>query len=182
MPEQPLDNGWVRRTTAAVAKGDRAALAVLYEAWFDRCYGVARSITGRDESFCLDVVQEAMLRVIRSLPRLETSEQLEAWMIRTVHTAALDLLRKDSRRLRREIARGSAASSIQVNATDDAITWVLAKLAEMPDRSLVGMRIAQGRSLDAVGAAAGVSGDAAHGRIRRTLARLRRLGREAGHG
>lgn len=182
MPEQPLDNDWVRRTTAAVAKGDRAALAVLYEAWFDRCFSVARSITRRDESFCLDIVQDSMLRVIRSLPRLQTREQLEAWMIRTVHTSALDRLRKDSRRLRREISRGRAESTMQASATDDTIAWVLAKLAEMPDRSLVGLRVAQGKSLEAVGTAAGISGDAAHGRIRRALERLKRLGREAGHG
>lgn len=182
MPEQPLDNDWVRRTTAAVAKGDRAALAVLYEAWFDRCYSMARSITRRDEAFCLDVVQDAFLRVIRAMRGLESCEQLEAWMSRTVHTAALDLLRKDSRRLRREVARGRGEVAADAGATDDAIAWVVAKLAEMPDRSLVGLRVGKGRSLDAVGAAAGMTGDAAHGRIRRALVRLRRMGREAGHG
>ena len=70
---------WVQSTTAAVARGDRGALAELYERWFDECYRIARGLTRRDESFCLDVVQETMLRVIRSLRRLETEAQLRAW-------------------------------------------------------------------------------------------------------
>lgn len=183
MPEHADDNDWVRRTTSAVAKGDRAALAVLYEAWFGRSYGLARSITGRDESFCLDVVQEAMLRVIRSLPALGTRKQLEAWMTRTVHTAALDLLRRESRRLRREASRGSDEAWTQAGVTNDALAWVLARLEELPaeDRSLLRLRISRGRTLEASGAAAGITGNAAHGRVRRVLARLRRLAKEEDH-
>jgi hypothetical protein len=45
------------RLTRAIARGDRDALATFYNAWFDRSYAAARRLTGRDESFCLDVVR-----------------------------------------------------------------------------------------------------------------------------
>ena len=63
----------VRELTAAIASGDTEALASLYREHFDSLYGQARRITGRDESFCLDVVQDAFMRVIRSIPIMDTS-------------------------------------------------------------------------------------------------------------
>ena len=51
--------------TALIARGDERAFATFYELWFDRALALARSISRRDESFCLDVVQDCMLRVVR---------------------------------------------------------------------------------------------------------------------
>jgi len=186
LPDRPADpesGHWVVTTTTAISRGDRAALAALYEVWFDRCYALARTLTGRDESFCLDVVQDAMLRVIRSIKPLSTQSDLSAWMTRVVHTAALDLLRRESRRLKRESARTEAGSSPSTAATEDRIAWVLAQLNELSpaDRSLIGLRLGQGRTLEAVGAAAGMTGDAVHGRIRRAIAKLKRRARENAH-
>lgn len=174
---------WVAKTTAGIARGDRAALAVFYEAWFDRCYALARSLTRRDEAFCLDIVQDSMLRVIRSLPRLETRAQLEAWMTKAVHSAALDQLRREARRLKRETAREGPIGVPPDMATNDLIQTVMGKLHELPadDRTLVSLRFAQGRSLHATGAATGTTGDAAHGRVRRALEKLRRLVMERDH-
>lgn len=171
------ESDWVRHTTTAISRGDRGALAVFYEAWFDPCYAMVRSVTKRDESFCLDVVQETIMRVIRSMKPLGTYAELNAWMMRAVHTTAIDLLRRESRRLRREAARGQTGAAAMVNAADERIGLLLVKLAELPatDRSMVGLRFAHGRSLDAVAAATGMTGDAAHGRIRRAIDRLRRL-------
>ena len=185
MPERPAEAQsamWVQRTTAAIARGDRPALAELYEEWFDRCYGLARTLTGRDESFCLDVVQDTMLRVIRSLRPMATYGELSAWMTRATHSAALDLLRRESRRGRREAARGRAGSE-QATQADERIAWLLARIKDLPaaDGDLVALRFGRARSLEAVGTAAGISGDAAHGRIRRTLMRLRRWAKEDSH-
>src|SRR5688572_24902887 len=78
--------------TAAIARGDRAAFGEFYEAWFDRCYAMARGMSGRDESACLDIVQEAMLRVVRRMRPLPDAAALEAWMRRVVRSAAVDSL------------------------------------------------------------------------------------------
>lgn len=184
MPERRAEwesAAWVQATTRAIARGDRDALGQFYEAWFNPCYAMARSLTGRDESFCLDVVQETMLRVIRSMREIQSSPALHAWMKRAVHSAALDLLRREARRLRREHLRG--ASQERAAAADDRIAWVAARLAELPagDGALVSLRLARGQTLESAGAATGLTGDAAHGRIRRALAKLKRWAREGGH-
>jgi RNA polymerase sigma factor (sigma-70 family) len=185
LPDRPADtdsSSWVLTTTTAISRGNRAAFAVFYGAWFDRCYAIARALTGRDESFCLDVVQDTMMRVIRSLKPLKTSEDLAAWMMRATHSAAIDALRRESRRFRREASRGSIAAQT-VAATDDRISQIVARLRDLPqgDGSLVALRVAGGQTLEAVGAAAGISGDAAHGRIRRAVTRLRRWAKEDGN-
>jgi RNA polymerase sigma-70 factor (ECF subfamily) len=169
----------VRADTRAIARGDRQAFARFYEAWFDRTYAAAKRLTGRDESFCLDVVQETMLRVIRSMRELNGAAELSVWMNRAVHSAAVDLLRKDSRRIRREAAMDTHATASAAEA-DDRIEWLLARMAELPsgDGALIAMRFGADQSLDSVGAASGMSGDAAHGRIRRAIAKLRRWARE----
>jgi RNA polymerase sigma-70 factor, ECF subfamily len=179
--------GDARRLTAGIARGDRAALDEFYRAWFGWSYTMARTLTRRDEAFCLDVVQEAMLRVVRSVRPMRTRHDLERWMTRVLHTTALDLLRGESRREARE--RRAVAGAMVAAAPDAAavlaeqIRWVRARLAELPAAEgwLVWLRLGRGRTLDQAGEAAGISGDAAHGRVRRVTARIRGVAREGGH-
>lgn len=173
------------RLSRAVARGDREALAEFYCAWFDRCYMSARALTGRDEAFCLDVVQDAMLRVVRSIRPMRGEEELAAWMSRVVRSAALDAIRRESRRSRREQERAGLPLAVSKSprglATDAEETgWARGVLDGLPpeDRALIAERFGRGRTLEEAGAAAGLSGGAAHGRLRRTLARLRSLARE----
>jgi len=180
----------VRRLTAAVARGDPGAFASLYEAWFDRCYALARARTGRDESFCLDVVQECMLRVVKKMVPLESDAALAAWMLRAVDTTAIDLLRAETRRGRRERHVADTRSE-RSSVPDPAATleeqerhqWLTEKIAELPpsDRALMTARYVDGRTLDEAGSLAGISGDAAHGKIRRFVNRMRQLAQEVFH-
>ena len=165
--------------TRAAARGDTAAFGTIYERWFDRALSAAHRLTGRDESFCLDVVQDAMLRAARRLPALPHEAALGAWLCRAVHRAALDRLRAEKRRAARE--RSSAG---QVHPTpgrppealDEDIAWLRAQLRELPpdDGWMLGARFGQNRTLAQVGASLGLTGDAAHGRIRRALQRVAR--------
>jgi RNA polymerase sigma factor (sigma-70 family) len=179
-----------RKLTAGIASGDAGAFGAFYEAWFDRAYAWARTLTRRDESFCLDVVQEVMLRVIRALKPLPSERALAAWLHRVVHTTALDQLRRESRRVRREErasrrrARERGESTVPPDLErEERIAWLSARLAELPavERSLLQERFERHETLDAAGRAAGMTGDAAAGRIRRAIARLRALAREVFH-
>lgn len=177
--EAPTD-GTSLRMTSAIASGDAEAFASFYEAWFDRMYQMAHSITGRDESFCLDVTQDAMLRVVRSMRAMATEEDLRRWLLRVTHTAALDRLRAEARRARREAVAGAGARGAPHapgGSADAALAEEIAQLRAQierlgpEERGLLLLRFGRGASFRVAGGSAGAG--AAHGRIRRILGRLR---------
>jgi RNA polymerase sigma factor (sigma-70 family) len=141
---------------------------------------MARSASGRDESFCLDVVQDCMMRVVKSLPSLPTEAAVAAWLARALFTTAVDRLRQEQRRRRRErevAQRGDGAVDSGAGLEEDErLAWLRARLAELPatDRALMRERFEVGRTLDQIGAAHGMTGHAAHGRLWRIVARLKR--------
>jgi len=182
--------GWALPLSSAIAKGDPEAFGRFYELWFDRAYSMARSLTRRDESFCLDVVQDTMLRVVKSLRVMPNEEALARWMAKVIHTTALDHLRRETRRRRREQRASAERFSEQDGprppgalGVDEQIQWLQSRIQELSveERSLLKNRFGDGKSLEETGATVGISGDAAHGRIRRILERLRAAAREMFH-
>ncbi|MEZ6243660.1 MAG: sigma-70 family RNA polymerase sigma factor [Phycisphaerales bacterium] len=166
----------MRELTRAIARGDEAAFERFYNDWFEPAYAMARRLTRRDESFCLDVVQDAMLRAAKSIKPLDMHDQLAAWVRRVVHTAALDRLRAERRRLARE--RASYENHPALAPLDERIEWIRAELAKLPpeERSLLSMRFGRDKTLETTAAAHSMTPGAAHGRVRRLLARLRDVG------
>jgi RNA polymerase sigma factor (sigma-70 family) len=167
--------------TRAASRGDAEAFARIYQRWFARAVGAARELTGRDEAFCLDVAQDAMVRAARRVPPLPDEAALGAWLCRTVHRTALDRLRAERRRRAREArhpagAGGGPEGTHDRAALDERIARLRCQLDELEalDRTLLGARFARGRTLAQAGLEAGLSGDAAHGRIRRALKQLKR--------
>ena len=67
------------KLTRGMAAGHRDAVEAFYRQYFDYLYGVARRETGRDEAFCLDVVQEAVLRIIRNIKPVSDEPRLRAY-------------------------------------------------------------------------------------------------------
>lgn len=165
--------------TRAVARGDARAFGVLYERWFDRLHATAHRLTGRDEAFCLDVVQDCLLKAARRMPPLSSEAALASWLWRVVHRTALDHLRRERRRIARE--RGARPPESTLPVLDERIAWLRSRIDELPaeDRGLLAARFAHGLTLDQIGTDAGTTGDAAHGRLRRTLARLRKAAEDA---
>lgn len=180
-PPAPSPGLDVLRVTTAVRAGDAEAFGEFYEAWFDRACAIAQAITRGDEAFCLDVVQDAMLRMIRSMRPMESEERLARWVARVVHTTAIDRLRRESRRARREARaselrpRGFAVPVDQELL--ERVAWLEAALPTVSEeeRVLLTERFENEKTLEAAGAAVGLSGNVAHSRIRRALGRLRAL-------
>jgi RNA polymerase sigma factor (sigma-70 family) len=181
--------GDVLALTTAIHRGDTDAFAVFYEVWFDRVYALARTLTRRDESFCLDVVQDTMLRVVRALRPMPDGTALERWLKKVVHSTALDVLRRDLRRTRRE-QRTAAGASDTAPATapstldlEERMSWLAGELATLSrdDRALLEQRFVRGHTLRTAGAAVGLSGHAAHGRVRRLIEQLRSSARRIFH-
>jgi len=67
--------------TGKIAGGDRDSFASYYEAFFDVMYATVKRSTGCDESTCLDIVQDAMLKAVRKMKALDSHEHTLAWTL-----------------------------------------------------------------------------------------------------
>lgn len=181
-----------RELTEGVASGDAAAFERFYRAWFDRVFIEARRATGRDESFCLDVVQDAMMKVVRAIPVLESEAALAAWLRRCVLTTARDRIRSEARRAERERRAARSERGAGVQGTDaragfaagfdaESLREVEQRLAALDESSahLVTARFRFGWTLERIAQSLGLRTGAADGRLSRLLARWRdELGRD----
>lgn len=161
--------------TGAIHAGDARAFEALYRAWYPRVVGLAIAASGRDESFALDVAQDTMLRVASGLPVLSSRAALAAWMHRTTLRVVIDRLRAARRRERREreASRPEAAGAgPDAGSTVRVLEHLLADLP-LSDFEALRARVIEDRTLNQTGLAMGVSGDAAHGRVRRAMEGLR---------
>lgn len=178
MPPGPLA---AADLTRRVASGDVAAFETLYRRWFPRVLALSMAATGRDESFCLDVTQETMLKAAKSIPVLDSEAAIGAWFARVSLRVALDAMKADARRRRRE-RRVSALDAAPLSndasrSSDDRAAWLRAVLPTLPlhDYELLMQRLVVDRTLAQAGRSLGASPHAAHGRVRRLLATLRDL-------
>lgn len=174
----------VRELTAGIASGDTQAFTRFYRSRFDQMYAEARRATGRDEAFCLDVVQDAMLRVIRSIKPVETEQHLRTWLRAVVQSCAYDRMRQEARRRRWERHAAECREGETVDGELDAkLAWLGRELAAIDDAQarLLVMRYRFGWTLQRIGAALGLKPGAVHGRLGRVIALLRRRGEETFH-
>lgn len=86
-----------RELVAAAQRGDRKALDALLRRHYDLIHAVCRRIVGatRDAD---DAAQEAMIGIVRGLPRFDGRAAVSTWMFRIATNAALDELRRRKRR------------------------------------------------------------------------------------
>jgi len=77
--------------------GDRAAADVLLRQHYDRVYAIARRITGNDAD-ALDATQDALIAIVRGLPRYDGRAAFSTWVYRVTTNACLDELRRRRRR------------------------------------------------------------------------------------
>jgi RNA polymerase sigma-70 factor (ECF subfamily) len=168
----------VHRLTGAIASGDPEAFARLYRAKFPHVFAVARKVTGFDEDSCLDVVQDAMMRVIRYMRSFDDEGALNKWLARVTRSVAIDHLRRERRRRIREcvaVDRTVHGAPDDVQEIQERLEWVRRELHGL-DRATVEMielRFRAGLTLASIGQRLGLGAGAVHGRLNRAIARLR---------
>jgi RNA polymerase sigma-70 factor (ECF subfamily) len=86
-----------RALVAAAQAGDRGALDALLRRHYDRVHAVCRRIAGTNRD-ADDAAQEAMISIVRGLPRFDGRAQFSTWAYRIATNAALDELRRRKRR------------------------------------------------------------------------------------
>ena len=168
----------VRALTAAIAAGDTEAFTRFYHEWFDSMLAEARRATRRDESFCLDVVQDALMRVIRAIKPMNSTDDVRRWLRVVVQTRAYDRLRRESRlrRLEIEVARGRPVAPAAAEDPRPRLEWIERQLRSLDDRQvqLLLMRHRFGWTLRQIGEVLGRTPGAIDGRLKRLRATLRR--------
>lgn len=90
--EAEVDLELVRRAQ----KGDEAAFRQLVERHQRRAFAIALSLV-RHEQDARDIVQDAFLRVHKSLPTFQGSSSFFTWLYRIVTNLAIDLVRRPGR-------------------------------------------------------------------------------------
>jgi RNA polymerase sigma factor (sigma-70 family) len=170
----------IRAQTSAIASGDADAMSAFYERWFDFVFAEARQLSRRDEAFCLDMVQDTMMRVIRSMKTLENEAAVIQWLRKTVRSCCIDRVRRELRQAKRERALADGQRDAEPSAQADHIAWLAHELELLnPEAAnLLHMRFGLGWTLQRIGTAIGVKTGAVDGRINRILTALRARSRE----
>jgi len=81
----------------ASAQAGQQAMGRLLEQHQDRIYAVCRRITGNDAD-ARDATQDALIAVMRGLPRFDGRSKFSTWAYRVATNACLDELRRRKRR------------------------------------------------------------------------------------
>jgi RNA polymerase sigma-70 factor, ECF subfamily len=92
-PDSDGDGELARRAAA----GDRAAVESLLRRHHDRIWGLCRKLTG-NAADADDATQEALIAIVRGLPRFDGRAAFGTWAYRVATNACLDELRRRRRR------------------------------------------------------------------------------------
>lgn len=82
---------------SAAQAGDRDALDLLLRRHHDRLFALCRRIMG-NQADALDATQEALIAVVRGLPRFDARAAFTTWSYRVATNTCLDELRRRRRR------------------------------------------------------------------------------------
>jgi RNA polymerase sigma factor (sigma-70 family) len=164
----------IAHLSAAMAGGDAEAVEAFYRQYFDSLYSHARRCTRRDESFCLDVVQDAVLRVIRTVKQVDSEPRFRGWLKLVVQTTAFDLLRNERRRKNREAMSAVTPFSTDADADSLQLDWLAEQISRLDPElvRIIEMRFERSWTLRRIGQTLGISGGAVDGRLRRALRKV----------
>jgi RNA polymerase sigma-70 factor (ECF subfamily) len=86
-----------RELVSAAQAGDRAAMDALLRRHYDRIFALCRRVTGSDADGA-DAAQEALIAIVRGLPRFDGRARFSTWVYRVATNVCLDELRRQRRR------------------------------------------------------------------------------------
>jgi RNA polymerase sigma factor (sigma-70 family) len=145
------------------AAGNSAAFTVLYERYHDALLGYCRSILLNAED-ANDATQSALENALRALPRREPGRPLKPWLYRIAHNEAITIVRRRRPQVEFDSDAELTVPGPEVDAeTRGRLNQLVSDLRELPERqrgALV-MRELSGLSYDEIGAALGVTNEAA---------------------
>jgi RNA polymerase sigma-70 factor, ECF subfamily len=164
---------------AAVARGDEAAFAVVYDRAAPAVLGTARRIL-RDPAQSEEVMQEVLLEVWRTATRFDPANgSAAAWIATLAHRRAVDRVRSEQRAAQREVRAATAAiaydevaDAVEANLDRERVRRCLSGLTDL-QRESVTLAYYGGHSYREVAQLLGVAVGTVKTRMRDGLIRLR---------
>ena len=171
MADPPID-----QLSAGVAAGRSAAIEIWYRRYFDSLYATARRVSGKDEAESLDIVQDAVIRILRTIRPVSEERQLIAWQSLVVRTTAYDYLKTSRRRRQREerAARDRCEALPPTTEEDERLSALRSGIARLDPTlaDLLDKRFGQGLTLATIAESLGLSIGTVDGRLRRAMRTL----------
>ena len=171
------------KITASIAAGDSDSIEIFYDAYFDFVFREIKYLIGRDEQTCLDILQETMLKIIRSIKPIDTQPQLTAWTRTVTKSVAFDWLRKQIRSdMLHEQLISQTSSNELVTDNESPETeikaryhWIGQQLQQLPPslQKMISLRYRWGWTLARISEKFGLETGAVDGRIRRAINNLK---------
>ena len=144
-----------RSLVARAQSGERSALDELLRRHYDRIFAICRRIAG-NEADAADATQEALLAIVKGLPRFDNRSAFSTWSYRVATNACLDELRRRKRRptpshvdehegwLEQQVRDTAPAFDDQFSSRDE----LDAALAMLPEEFRVPIILRDGAGLD----------------------------------
>jgi RNA polymerase sigma factor (sigma-70 family) len=167
-PDRPLLDRYI-------ARRDELAFRTLVDRHLPLVHGVARRITSSDD-LAKDVAQATFIRLAERAALIPRDTPLPSWLHRVSHHFAIDLVRSEARRKKREIDSHPDSSAMEPSwsalapVIDDLVNRLPAR-----DRDVLLLRYYRNESHARIGARLGLSEDLARKRSARALEKLRVL-------
>src|SRR4051794_8244856 len=160
------------------ADGDEEAFAKIVERYAGLVFCVCNRVLG-DRARAEDVAQETFFRLLKS--RKSVTQSLGGWLHRAATRLAVDALRSETARRKREAVVAAEAYELSPDPVDDSPTWadvsphVDTALAELSadERDLLVRHFLEGVSQAQIAAERGVSTATLSRRMRDAVAALR---------
>src|SRR5688572_7513859 len=156
-------------------RGEEKALAALVERHLDLVYSVARRHVSSSQ-IAEDVAQLVFVELARNARRIEAGTPLVAWLHVVSRRLAINAARGEARRHASEQAAAEIDTMKSPPPAWEAVAPLLDEAVEsLPptDRAAILLRYFENKKLREVGAALGLSDDAAQKRVSRALEQLR---------
>lgn len=169
-----------RRLARRASRGDRRAIAAIFERYQQELYGFCLGLLGEPQD-AQDALQNTMVKVLRAIPGEEREISLRPWLYRVAHNEAIELRRT---RHPAQILDGhlvDGRSSVTERAEHrEQLEWLLKDLADLPERqrTVLVMRELSGLDFAEIGAALDTSGAV----VRQALYEARRNLEQMDHG
>jgi RNA polymerase sigma factor (sigma-70 family) len=176
----PLGRCSDRRLANRASRGDRRAIAAIFERYRQELYGFCLGILGEPED-AQDALQNTMVKVLKALPGEEREIALRPWLYRIAHNEAVELrrTRRPTQTLDGHLVDGQT-SVVERAEQREQLGWLLKDLADLPDRQRTVLVMRELNGLDFVEIGAAIDTSAAV--VRQSLYEARRNLEQMGHG